>query len=210
MQKLLATGISVLLVGTHADEPSMTPELINNHMQYLADELARMTELQGRVDVKCILSCSSIDGSGIEELQRTLQQLAPSVRLWHTEVPSSWRAFEAALCDSSHRRLPIISLSAAERVAALCGVEREGVGRCLRHLHALGRVLFFDTPRGNLNSRLILDPLYLHSVAHHVGATARGATAGPPLTSSKVCRSRCWPASTTRRRLRGRARRRST
>ena len=172
MQKIPNEGVSVVLVGTHADDPSLTPELAQAHLEFVADELQRMPELAGRIDVKCILSCSTTDGTGVEELQRTLLQLAPSVRLWHTEVSASWRALEAALCDSSHRRMPIISVAAAERVAALCGVEREDVGRCLRYLHALGRVLFFDTPRGKLNSRLMLDPLYLYSVAHHVGATA--------------------------------------
>jgi hypothetical protein len=132
MQKVAPDGATVVLVGTHADEAPLAhdTELINAHMQHIADELARMPELTRRVNVKCILSVSSLDGTGIEELQRTLMELAPSVRQWHTEVPASWRAFEAALSDSSHRRLPIISLAAAERVAALCGVEREDVSRC--------------------------------------------------------------------------------
>jgi CRP-like cAMP-binding protein len=200
MQKVSPDGAVVVLVGTYADEAPLAhdTDLINGHMQQIADELARMPELTRRINVKCILSVSSVDGTGIEELQRTLMELAPSVRQWHTEVPASWRAFEAALTDSSHRRLPIISLAAAERVAALCGVEREDVARCLRHLHGLGRVLHFDTPRGNLRSRLMLDPLYLYNVAHHFGAMAPAQKhTSASVNASAVTAATATSASTT-------------
>ena len=32
-------------------------------------------------------------------------------------------------------------------------------------------MLHFDTPRGGLRTRLLLDPLFIYSLAHHVGSS---------------------------------------
>ena len=182
--KLPPLGVKVVLVATGLDEDpySNDPDATQDLLQEIAETVAEAHELHDIIDIKAIMAVSCVDGRGVHDLQSLLAQIAPELAVWHERVAPSFVVFEAALQELARARASsdnalapslrsrggvetssssldlrhraALSLDTMGRLALLCGVASDDVPRCLRYLHALGRIIHFNTTRDRLADRV--------------------------------------------------------
>jgi len=147
---------SVIIVGTHLDDPNCTTD-------HVAAMLSAVSLLEQRYAemIRGAVAVSTTNGDGVAHFEKLLVRVAKAQPFYGEQIPAAYDVVcetmncRKALCES-----PILSLAEFSAVAMDCKVAQESdVLHVANFLHELGEITYF--PKGTLRDIVVLDPQWL-------------------------------------------------
>ena len=165
---LRAGDVSVLLVGTHADDKKFKEE---GSLQSALEDIA--TEFVDRFPcIKLITAISCLDGQGIEELKAEISKEALKMKHIGEILPKPYMLLESAISNLKEERKlnnepPIVQWSEFINLAAACHIHSpDALTAATSFLHDLGVLLHYtDEGHDGLNQMVVIDPQWLIDMA---------------------------------------------
>jgi serine/threonine protein kinase/GTPase SAR1 family protein len=147
----------VVLVGTHLDDPLLTPEL----QQDARDKCKRFKERYTNIKDICYVSC--VAGDGIKELRQRLLEIAMQQKILTNLVPQSYLTLDKVINQMKVDNRPVLKWAEYMALANKCNISDQNVLiAATEFLHDVGSLIWFNQP--SLKDIVILDPQWLSNV----------------------------------------------
>ncbi|CAH1803214.1 unnamed protein product, partial [Owenia fusiformis] len=153
----------VIIVGTHKDAHNVTDKYINDYFHKIE------TYLHGKVYFHHVhtryiaVDNKSDDDHELDELKKTIVQLAEAQGFWGQEVPIKWLLLEKNLRGLKVREpVRFLKFEQVKAIGLKEGIDEASVTACLEFYHSVGDMIFFN--ENNLCDLVILDPQWLIDV----------------------------------------------
>eukprot|EP01098_Paradermamoeba_levis_P004984 TRINITY_DN2117_c0_g1_i4.p1 TRINITY_DN2117_c0_g1~~TRINITY_DN2117_c0_g1_i4.p1 ORF type:complete len:1636 (+),score=493.61 TRINITY_DN2117_c0_g1_i4:118-5025(+) len=154
-------GAPVILVGTHADDKSCTPEFVEELWNSLKKKYARF-------EVKHFFAVSGKTKQNVLDLEQSIEKIAKELKAekFGTEIiPDSYLTLEKRIKLKRRELLPpILSLEEFKQLALTCNVREENVPAACAFLSELGVIVHFPEVDSGLHDVVILSPQWVTSV----------------------------------------------
>ena len=160
-----ASGASIFLIGTHADDKSFRDDRLSSVLTSIAEEFT--SRFSG---IKVIMAVSSYDGSGFDALRDSLVREALEEKHVGKIVPKPYALLEQSVKQIASEKLeqqnpPLLSWEDYSAVGATCHIHTESSLRsATTYLRDLGVVITFsDETKVNVHMKptLVLDPQWI-------------------------------------------------
>lgn len=147
----------VVLVGTHLDDPALTPELL----QDAKDKCKRFKERFTNIKDVAYVSC--LNGDGIKELRQRLVDIAMQQKILTNLVPQSYLSLDKLINQMKLDNRPVLKWAEYSSLANKCNISDQNVLiSATDFLHDVGSLIWFNQP--TLKDLVILDPQWLSNV----------------------------------------------
>ena len=121
-----ARGSPIVLVGTHLDDPSCTPEYVQKFIHDIKDRFRkRFRNTLGVPSIKEVTAVSSQEKAkriGVKALMDLIAKIAKKERLVGKMYPCSWLRLERQLRVNRKTLAPVMKVEEFETTAMTCGI----------------------------------------------------------------------------------------
>lgn len=163
-----AGDVSVLLVGTHADDKKFKEEgALQSALEDIANEFVNRFPC-----IKLITAVSCLDGQGFEELKGEISKEALKMKHIGEILPKPYMLLESAISSvkddkKANNEPPIIQWNEFTSIAATCHIHsNDALRAATSFLHDLGVLLHYtDEGHDGLNQMVVIDPQWLIDMA---------------------------------------------
>eukprot|EP00026_Physarum_polycephalum_P000783 Phypoly_transcript_00784.p1 GENE.Phypoly_transcript_00784~~Phypoly_transcript_00784.p1 ORF type:complete len:1126 (+),score=166.43 Phypoly_transcript_00784:12-3389(+) len=151
-------GGVVALVGTHLNDPICTQEFLD--AQYANME---QNVLKKYPNIRFVCPIDAKKGTGVEELKKSLVQLAQTLPQFGKKMPASTIKLEEAIGKEAKKRdPPLMTWSDYKQLALTCSInDDEQLNTATQFLHNLGSLIHFPSRHSGLSDLVILKPQFL-------------------------------------------------
>jgi C-terminal of Roc, COR, domain len=150
---------SVIIVGTHLDDPRCTTE-------HVSQMLAAVGRLEQRYEemIRGAVAVSTTVGDGVPSFEKLLVRVAKAQSFYGEKIPAAYEVVcETMNCRRALIASPVLSFAEFSAVAMDCKVAQESdVLHVANFLHQLGEITYFA--EGALRDIVVLDPQWLTKV----------------------------------------------